>query len=138
MGPRLLIVFISAALAIVAACGGTQPINNTVAININAPPKTPAPTATIDELASGKKVFESNCIACHKADGTGGRVTIEGKTLNVENLTEDKIKNMSDEKIIGYVMNGVEDEGMPAFKDKLSEGEMRDVVRYVRQLQGKS
>jgi len=123
--------------AIAIGCGGTQPANNAVAVNTKTPATTPVPAATVDELASGKKVYESNCIACHKADGTGGRVTIEGKTLNVENLTEDKIKNMPDEKIIGYVMNGVEDEGMPSFKGKLTEGEMRDVVKYVRTLQGK-
>jgi mono/diheme cytochrome c family protein len=57
--------------------------------------------------------------------------------LTVEDLTTAKIKGFSDEKIIGYIMNGVEDEGMPAFKGKLSEGEMRDVVKYIRVLQGK-
>jgi mono/diheme cytochrome c family protein len=29
-------------------------------------------------------------------------------------------------------MNGAEDDGMPAFKGKLSEGEMRDVVKFIR------
>ena len=67
----------------------------------------------------------------------GGRVSIEGKNLNVEDLTAAKIKGFTDEKIIGYIMNGVEDEGMPAFKGKLSEGEIRDVVKHVRLLQGK-
>ena len=93
---------------------------------------TPLPSATLDELASGRKVYEINCANCHKANGTGGPVEIEGKKLNPDNLTSDKIKGFTDEKIIGYIMNGVEDEGMPAFKGKLSEGEIRDVVKYVR------
>ena len=90
------------------------------------------PAATIDELGSGKTVYETNCMICHKSDGTGGKVSIEGRNLNVDNLTSNKIKGFSDEKIIGYVMNGVEDEGMPAFKGKISEGEMRDLVKYIR------
>ena len=107
--------------------------DSTLTVNMNRARKdTPLPAATVDELASGKKVYETNCMICHKDDGTGGKLTFEGKSLNVEDLTADKIKKMSDEKIILTVMNGVEDEGMPAFKGKISEGEMRDVVRYVR------
>src|SRR5262245_55973152 len=70
-------------------------------------PITPRPTATVNELASGVKVYETNCILCHRADGTGGKVTVDGKTLNVEDLTSNKIRGFTDEKIIGYVMNGV-------------------------------
>jgi mono/diheme cytochrome c family protein len=92
----------------------------------------PLPTQTVNELASGNKVFETNCAQCHKPDGSGGKVTVEGKDLNVEDLTSNKIKNFSDEKIIGYILKGLPDEGMPAFEDKLSEGEMRDVVLYIR------
>ena len=77
-------------------------------------------------------MFEANCAVCHKADGTGGAVTVEERSLDVEDLTSSKIKGFSDEKIIGYIMKGVPNEGMPAFKDKLSEGEMRDVVLYIR------
>ena len=93
---------------------------------------SPLPKATVDELASGKTVYETSCVICHSKNGTGGRVFIEGKTLNVEDLTADKIRKMTDERMILYIMNGVEDEGMPAFKDKLSEGEMRDRVKFIR------
>jgi mono/diheme cytochrome c family protein len=116
------------------SCGSVDTAPNSA--TANAPKTPPVPAATIDELASGRKVYETNCMICHRADGTGGRVSIEGRNLNVENLTAVKIKNFSDEKIIGYIMNGVEDEGMPAFKGKLSEGELRDVVKHIRVLQG--
>jgi cytochrome c oxidase cbb3-type subunit 3 len=86
----------------------------------------------VDEVASGKNVYETNCMICHRSDGTGGKVTIEGKNLNPENLVSDKLKKMTDERMITYIMNGIEDEGMPAFKEKLSEGELRDVVKYIR------
>lgn len=128
------ILFAVVFAVVMISCGSDQPAGNMT--NANSSPKTPpVPAATIDELASGKNVFETNCILCHKSDGTGGRVTIEGKNLNVEDLTTAKIIGFSDEKLIGYIMNGVEDEGMPAFKGKLSEGEMRDVVKHIRFLQ---
>lgn len=122
-----------AVLVIGVACGGSGE-SSTANIAKSGPKKgeTPLPTATVDELTSGKEVFETNCAICHKADGTGGKVTVEDKSLNVEDLTSKKIKGFSDEKIIGYIMKGVPDEGMPAFKDKLSEGEMRDVILYIR------
>ena len=127
----VLITAISISALVGFACGPDQSRSNNV--NTSSGPKTPpVPAATIDELASGNKIYETNCMICHRSDGTGGRVSIEGKNLDVENLTSAKIKGFSDEKIIGYIMNGVEDEGMPEFKTKLSEGEMRDVVKYIR------
>ena len=116
--------------AILIACGQASPDEN---VSITKAPETPpVPAATVNELASGKNVYETNCMVCHKADGTGGKVSIEGENLNVEDLTKKKVKGFSDEKMISYIMNGIEDEGMPAFKEKLSEGEMRDVVKYIR------
>jgi len=116
--------------AILVACGPASPDETS---STNKVPKTPpVPAATVDELASGKKVYETNCMICHKSDGTGGKVSIEGGNLDVEDLTAKKVRGFSDEKLISYIMNGTEDEGMPAFKEKLSEGELRDVVRYIR------
>ncbi len=126
-----LIALVSAAF--VVGCGDTGQTNTAVNTNQNAAvPAATAPATPPDELAEGRKIFKQNCAICHKEDGTGGKVTIEGKSLNADDLTSAKIKAFSDDKIIGYVYNGVEDEGMPSFKDKLSEAQIREVVRYVR------
>jgi mono/diheme cytochrome c family protein len=125
---KIWILFITISCGAVA-CSEQSLVKNS---NVNLYRKTPLPAATIDELGSGKKVYETNCMICHKADGTGGKISIEGRNLNVDNLTSDKIKGFPDQKIIGYIMNGIEDDGMPAFKGKLSEGEMRDVVKFIR------
>jgi len=109
---------------------GESVSNANVAKSVNKPGATP--TATIDELASGKKAYETNCMICHKADGTGGTVSVEGRSMDVDDLTSEKIKAFSDEKIIGYMIKGIPSEGMPSFKDKLSEGAMRDVVKFIR------
>lgn len=102
--------------------------NSSAAANASSPLPTPA-----DQLASGRELYKQNCAICHKEDGTGGKMTIEGKTIEPDDLTSEKIKKFSDEKITGYIVNGVEDEGMPAFKDKLTEAQIREIVDYVRQ-----
>jgi mono/diheme cytochrome c family protein len=137
-------LFIIMAVALFAAftiaCSGDQPAN--VAVNVNkanvsTPAMSPLPSATIDELASGRKIYSVSCQNCHKENGKGGPTEIEGKKIEPEDLTSAKIKGFSDEKILGYIMNGVEDEGMPAFKGRLSEAEMRDVLKFIRvELQG--
>ena len=127
---ELKLIVVSAAALLAFACAQEQAVNKT---NRDQAPKTPpVPAATLDEMASGKNVYEANCMVCHRSDGTGGKVSIEGENLDVENLTSAKMKSFPDEKLLGYIMNGIEDEGMPAFKGKLSEGEMRDVVKYIR------
>lgn len=126
---------LSSILLMIAACADQSTTSNQKSDAV--PPRnttnagTPA-AATPAAVATGKDLFAKNCANCHKDDGTGGKVVIEGKTLNPDNLTSDKIKGFSDEKIIGYVTNGVEDEGMPAFKDKLEPDEIKTVVAYVR------
>lgn len=135
-----IIVGVALFAAFAIACSGDQPAN--VAVNVNRsnvsqPAASPLPSATIDELASGRKVYSVSCQNCHRENGKGGPTEIEGKKIEPDDLTSAKIKGFSDEKILGYIKNGVEEEGMPAFEGRLSEGEMRDVLKFVRvELQG--
>ena len=106
------------------ATANTAPVNTAVV--------TPSPASTLDELASGRDLYTKYCSRCHKDDGTGGPVEIEGKKLKPDNLTSDKIAAFSDEKIAGYIKDGVPDEGMPAFRDRLTDDQIADVITYVR------
>ena len=133
---NLKILAVTVALSMAAACGNPGPANvnfNTAALNTSTgngaatPAETPA-----DEMAMGRSLYEQNCAACHKEDGSGGEMTIEGKTLDVDDLTSASIRRFDDAKIAKYIHDGIEDEGMPAFKDKLTEAQIREVVRYVR------
>ena len=116
---------------LVVGCTSNSPTNplNAAQNTVNA---KPTQTAAADPMAVGRDLYKQNCAQCHKDTGVGGPVEIEGKKLNPDNLTSDKIKKFSDDKILGYVRDGIEDEGMPSFKGRLSEAEMREVVRYVR------
>lgn len=133
---KLAVIFIFSifVIAVAAACTENKTSEQAANADFNAKPSAtaPIPAATIDEIASGKKVYEQSCANCHKPDGSGGMIEVEGKKVDADDLTGDKIKKFSDEKILGYIINGIPDEGMPAFKGTLSEGEMRDVVKYMR------
>ena len=60
-----------------------------------------------------------------------------GKNLNAEDLTSEKMKKLPDSKLFEYISEGVPDEGMPAFKGRLSEDQISSAVAYIRKLQAK-
>jgi mono/diheme cytochrome c family protein len=134
-----LIVFIAAAsFALIAACSNASTSNstanttnstNTIARNTTM---SPSPTAAPDDLATGRDLYNKNCANCHKESGEGGPTVVDGRKMKPDNLIDDRRKKLSDDKYIKAMVNGIEDEGMPSFKDKMSEAEMREVVRYIR------
>lgn len=127
-------LIITAISLFVFACAENKTTVNTNTV-INAPANAPVnvqPTATLDEMASAKKIFMDNCAKCHKEDGTGGKVVIDGKTLKPDNLTSENIKKDEDAELIEHITEGIEDEGMPAFKDRLSNDQIKMVVKYIR------
>lgn len=128
-----------AGLSFGISCTQTPPSQtaaNTVPGANRSPATVPASNAApSNELAAAKEIYAMNCMICHKDSGKGGKITIGGKPIDPEDLTSDKIKAMTDEKLIGYVTNGVEDEGMPAFKDKLTPEQIRSVIKHVRTMQ---
>jgi len=119
-------IILSATLLFIS-CSGTAPIDNSAGNNQKPPAGSPA-----DITSTGKKLYTSNCAACHKISGTGGKMEFDGKTIDPEDLTSEKMRNTPDDKMYVYIFDGVPDEGMPAFKDKLKEAEVREIVRYIR------
>ncbi len=137
---KIILVLLSISLFIVA-CTETEntkttPANGANKIANNEP--TAQPTAAPDEFASTRKIYTEKCARCHKDDGSGGKTEIEGTTINAENLTSDKMKKEPDAEYIEHITDGIPGEGMPAFKGKLTEQEIKDVVVFIRkELQSK-
>lgn len=124
---KYVIVTLAAALMLLACSTGQTgnlPINDRAANAANASPAV--------DTAVGGKLFAQNCAACHRETGTGGKMVFEGKTIDPDDLTSEKLKKISDQKIFGYILDGVPDEGMPAFKGKLKEPEVREIVKFIR------
>lgn len=82
-----------------------------------------------EDMASGKKVFETNCIACHRQDG-GGSI---GPNLTDENwILGGGIKN-----VFHTITEGGRDgKGMVAWKGTLKPSEIQQVASYVLSLKG--
>lgn len=131
---KILVVFVFT-LLFIAACSQTETTGPASPEPPAEPsvPAAPSPAATPDVVAIGESKYKEYCAKCHKDDGTGGEVVIEGKTLKAENLVADKMKKEPDSEYIEYMEKGIPDEGMPSFKDVLSEDEMKAVVKFIRE-----
>ena len=131
------LLFVTVALGVfVAACGNTANNSTTSTTNTakntaaNASPTAAAPTP--NELAAAKKIFSEKCVGCHKENGTGGEKDIDGVKIKVPDLTSEKMKNEPDADFIAVITNGEKEEGMPAFKGKISDQEIKELVNLIR------
>ncbi len=117
----------------VFACTQSNTPNTETAQNSSniSSPETSTPEAA-PEIASGEKIYSEYCVKCHKDDGTGGKVKIEGKTIKAANFTSAGARKDSDEEFIEHIRDGVIDEGMPSFKDQLNDQQIKEVVKYIR------
>ena len=85
-----------------------------------------------DEMAQAKALYSQYCVKCHKEDGTGGISEVEGKKIKAVNFASPGMKKESDEDLFAEISFGVEDEGMPAFKGRLTDDQIKSLVKYIR------
>jgi cytochrome c oxidase cbb3-type subunit III len=95
-----------------------------------SPPARPNPSQQdTHATAEGRQVFASRCAGCHGLDGRGGErapdIATNAKTLQ-----------RSDEELSAIMEKGLPGTGMPAFAS-MGSTNIRSVVAYLRQLQGK-
>jgi mono/diheme cytochrome c family protein len=67
---------------------------------------------------------------CHGADGKGD--TPMGKKLGLRDLASPEVQKMSDDELTGIITKGKNK--MPAYENKMSAAQIKDVVTYIRQL----
>lgn len=139
MSKGKVLIIIASISAFAAACGQTA-TNSTPTVANNSAPVTAAPpntnaANTVDQALNGKELYAKNCMICHKETGKGGKLTLEGKTINPDDLTTAKMADKTEEKLYEYISEGFPDDGMPAFKDKLKDAEIKAIVSHVRTLQ---
>lgn len=112
--------------------------NGTIVSYDTAPPNTnTAQTATTpDEMASIKKIYTEKCVLCHKENGEGGEVNIEGDKFKVPSFKNEKVAALDDKKYTRVIEEG--DDKMPAFKKHLKPEEIAGLIKYIRKdFQGK-
>ena len=76
----------------------------------------------------GASTFKNKCVLCHGIDGAGK--TPLGKQLQAANLGSKDVQKLSDAELHKIVHDG--QANMPAFADQLSDGEIDQVIKYVR------
>jgi mono/diheme cytochrome c family protein len=80
-----------------------------------------------------RELFQRNCAMCHGPDGRGRQVG----TLSVPSLHEGRPATDPDERLFTQVHDG--GNGMPPFKYTLTDEQIQDLVRFVREeMQGRA
>ena len=83
--------------------------------------------------ASGADTYKAKCQMCHGADGLGA--TPAGKSMKAIPFNDPQILSKSDADLVAATTNGKGK--MPAYKGKLSDGDIKAVIAYIHTLQKK-
>jgi mono/diheme cytochrome c family protein len=83
--------------------------------------------------SGGEATYKAKCQMCHGATGAGD--TPAGKSMKVKSFKDPEVAKMSDAASIGITKNGAGK--MPAYKDKLSDAQIKEVITYIRGLEKK-
>ena len=78
--------------------------------------------------ADASALWGQHCASCHGKDGSGN--TMRGKKLGLKDYTKDQ--SFSDAEAANVIKNGKGK--MKAYKDKLSDADVKALVAYVRGL----
>jgi mono/diheme cytochrome c family protein len=81
----------------------------------------------------GAATYKSKCQMCHGA--TGMADTPAGKSTKARSFSDPEVMKMSDEELINVTTNG--HNKMPAYKGKLTDAQIKDVIAYIHTLQKK-
>jgi cytochrome c6 len=76
-------------------------------------------------------LYKSKCAACHAADGSGS--VPMGKQLGVLDLRSADVQKQTDAQLTDSITNG-KGKKMPAYKDKLTDDQIKGLVGYLREL----
>jgi len=75
------------------------------------------------------EIWNKNCASCHSKDGTGN--TTMGKKAGAEDYTDSKVQaKFTDAEAVKIIQEGKKK--MKAFKDKLTDDEIKALVAYIR------
>ncbi|SRR6266849_3513630 len=85
-------------------------------------------TAGVHAQSDVAKVYKTNCVLCHAADGSGNSPS--GKALGAKDLASSEVQKKSDAEIAEMIAKGKGK--MPAFGAKLKLDDIKQLVAYIR------
>ena len=89
-------------------------------------------------LAAGKTLFEANCAVCHGEQGRGNGPAAANLSIKPPDYGNGHLDIHTDGDIFYWIQNGFPGSPMPAFKDKLSDDDIWNLVNYVRRLRNEA
>lgn len=113
-GTRLAKIFVFALAALVCLCTACATGDNSAAAK-----------KTGDDDA--QKLFARNCAACHGPSGEGKQIG----TLQVPTLREGRAAQDPDARLLSQIHDG--GNGMPPFKFTLTDDQIQQLLRFVRE-----
>jgi len=75
-------------------------------------------------------LYKAKCASCHAADGSGD--TPVGKKMGVKSLSDPEVAKSTDAAWIDATKKGKNK--MPAYEGKLSDDQIKDLVKFIRGL----
>ncbi len=74
------------------------------------------------------KVYKTNCVLCHAADGSGNSPS--GKVLGAKDLASSEVQKKTDAELTEVIAKGRGK--MPAFGAKLKPDDIKQLIAYIR------
>ncbi len=81
--------------------------------------------------APGADTYKAKCAMCHGADGQAA--TSMGKSMKILSIKNPAMVHAPDARLIASTTNGKGK--MPAYKGKLTDAQIRNVIAYMRTLE---
>jgi cytochrome c6 len=79
---------------------------------------------------SPEGLYKAKCQACHGPDGKGE--TAAGKKLGTKDLHSPEVVKMSDAELFDITKKGKDK--MPAYDKKLTDDQIKELIKYIRTL----
>jgi mono/diheme cytochrome c family protein len=86
------------------------------------------------DTARGKAVYQRHCQSCHGVTGYGDGPAAASLRVPPANFHQFRSFLKSDEELLRTIEHGVVFSPMHAWRGELTDGEMQDVVAYIRLL----
>jgi mono/diheme cytochrome c family protein len=86
------------------------------------------------DISRGKAVYTRHCVACHGPGGWGDGPAAGSLKVSPANFHQFRSFLKSDEELLRTIEHGVVFSPMHSWRGQLTDGEMQDVVAYIRLL----
>ena len=96
--------------------------------------KTATPIMSPDQQATAAKVYAANCVSCHGATGRGDGPAAGALKPSPVNF---QVRQPSTERARIVLNDGISGSAMPAWKSRLTQQEIENLVPYIQSIYGK-